>query len=66
MNGETVVELADKALVASVEKRRLLLMKLKLRPESCVYSGEMERGMQGRLCKEMPPYLGMDVEEVGC
>lgn len=52
--------------MASDEKRRLLLMKLKPRPESCVYSGEMERGMQGRLCKEMPPHLGMDVEEVGC
>lgn len=43
--------------------RKVFLMKVKLRPGSRAYSEGAERGMQGRLCKEMMPDLA--VEEVG-
>ena len=64
MNGGTVVELADKVCVASDEKRGVFWMKLKLRPGSHVCSAEVEREIQGRLCREMTPDLRADVEDV--
>ena len=64
MNGVTVVELADKVCVASDEKRGVFWMKLKLHPRSHVCSAEVEREMQGRLCREVMPDLRADVEEV--
>jgi len=44
--------------------RKVFPAKVELRPGSHAYSAEVERGMQGRLCKEMMPDLGVDVEEV--
>lgn len=41
--------------------RKVFLAKVELRPGSRACSAEVERGMQGGLCKEMMPDLGVDV-----
>lgn len=45
--------------------RKVFLVKVKLCPGSRAYSEEVERGMEGQLCKEMIADLRVDVEEGG-